>query len=157
MARSMFTTNTILNMRSSSPSSWGSHNTQEETLRLGFGQTPGGLMYHGVPVETKASLWAPHSPACWSSTWPPPRQTRSECAGAPGGQGHGGEKGQRTDGWITVQLQLTSYSLTNGRSKLYIHWIKHQSLITLKYSTLVLLNRWLSLYCYNLNINNRQQ
>lgn len=36
----------------------------KETLRFGFGQSPQGLMYQGVPVGTKASLWAPHSPAC---------------------------------------------------------------------------------------------
>lgn len=57
--------------------------TQEETLRFGFGRSAQALTYHGVPVGTKASLWAPHSPACWSSTWPPPRPTRSECAAEP--------------------------------------------------------------------------
>ena len=94
MARSMFTTNTILNMRSSSPSSCGSQQTKEK-LRFGFGQAPQGLMYQGVPVGTKASLWAPHSPACWSSTWPPLRQTRSECAGGPEVRKHN-NKGQGT-------------------------------------------------------------
>lgn len=59
------------------------YSTQRETLRFGFGQTSQGLMYHGVPVGTKPSLWAPHSPACCSSTWLPPQLTHSECAEVP--------------------------------------------------------------------------
>lgn len=37
---------------------------QSRDLRFGFVQTPPGLPFQRVPVDTKASLWAPRSPAC---------------------------------------------------------------------------------------------
>lgn len=45
-----------------------------------------------IPVETKPRLRAPHSPVCWSSTWPPPQQTHSQYAGAPRNEERGGKK-----------------------------------------------------------------